>query len=115
MNIKQLKLFSYIFLLLGAGLILLNLLSPQTSFSLNGLYYLFLGLGYLMAERISKKTWLQFLLFLPVLLGFVLIILQDLGKLPLTIDLEATTLCIYACLMAVICEKARGKKDDKKG
>lgn len=115
MNIKQLKLFSYIFLLLGAGLILLNLLPPQTSFSLNGLYYLFLGLGYLMVEQMTKKTWLQFLFFLPILLGFVLIILQDLGKLPLMIDLEATTLCICACLMGLIYEKARGKKDDKKG
>lgn len=108
-----------IFLILAAFLLGLSLfLTGQQGWQLSWLFYGLIGLLYLKPSWLVKayktKPYVGGLLLTPALLGLLVVILGDLGKLPVAIELDIFPIILYCTAFATTMEKEKKENRHEK-
>lgn len=106
----SLKIAGLVIMISSFSLVLFNGLVLKT-FSLNLTFWGLLGAAYYFANKFRKNDLTEFLLLLPALIGILMILLQEMGKLPFQIDLEAFPVILYSAIIDNAFHKKEGEDE----
>lgn len=105
-----LKMVGLVFMMTCFSLVLFNGIVLKT-FSLNLTFFALLGATYYFSNKFRKNALTEFLLLLPAFIGMLMIILQDMGKLPFQIDLQVFTVTLYCLNIGNVLHRKEGEDE----